>query len=239
MQIRTHLPVIATMMAALAAPAAAQGRCIIPSDHAVLIAVEPLEMLPGEARDLQVVMSRTPYAPRESLPAGCIVSRWSVPAGSHARFDYNGRLRLTRYARPGEEIVVTVDVSGRTVRQTVHVIDPHPNPIAGTWRQSGLAQCTGSAAAAEPVRELVIRRDGRFSATFSPFESYKDYWGVYTYDRASGALNMRAVGGNHVPPGLDLAGTARVANGRLTLRGMWLGHREAAAPRTCTYVFVR
>jgi hypothetical protein len=241
MRIGSLLPMIAAVLApALGDTAAAQRGCTVPNDHAVVISVEPLEMVPRESRVLQVAMSRTPLAPREPLPAGCRVSRWSVPAGSHATIDAGGRLQLSRYAKPGDELVVTVDVAGRTLRQEVHVIDPRPNPIAGAWTQSSPAQCTGaSAAAAEPVRELIIRRDGRFSATFVPMHAYKDYWGVYTYDRASGALNMRTVGGNHVPPRLDLAGTARVANGQLTLRGMWLGDREAAAARTCTYVFRR
>jgi hypothetical protein len=242
MRSRSLLPTIAVAVLAPAFgdTAAAQGRCIIPSTHAVVISAEPLEMVAGETRLLEVGMSRTPLAPREPLPAGCRVTGWSVPAGSHARIDADGRLHLTRYVKPGDEFVVTVDVGGKPLRQEVHVIDPHPNPIAGAWTQAGPAQCTGApAAAVEPVRELIIRRDGRFSATFVPMHSSKDYWGVYMYDRASGALNMRAVGGTHVPRGLDLAGSAQVANGRLTLRGVWLGQPGEGTPRTCTYVFVR
>jgi len=240
-QLRSILPALAAalLVPVLRGRVAAQPGCTIPSDQHVVIAIEPLEMVPGERRVLTLSMVRAPYTPSEPLPAACR-ARWSVPAGSHTRVDNRGQLQVTRYAKPGDQIVVTVDVGGRKVRQEVHVIDPHPNPIAGTWTQSGPAQCTGAPdAAAEPVRELIIRRDGRFSATFTPFETYKDYWGTYTYDRSTGALNMRTVGGNHVPPRLDLAGTARVANGRLTLRGMWLGDREPAPARTCTYVFTR
>ena len=242
MQLRSLLPAIAAavLVPALGGRVAAQPGCSIPSDQHVVIAIEPLEMVPGERRVLELAMVRAPYTPSEPVPGVC-KARWSVPDGSHARVDNRGRLYVTRYARPGETVVVSVDVGGRKVRQEVHVIDPNPNPLAGTWAQSGPAQCAGASdAAAEPVRELVIRRDGRFSLTYMPFETYKDYWGTYTYDRASGALVMDVVNGNSDPLGLDLAGTAQVANGRLTLRDVWLGRagRGAAAP-TCTYVFVK
>src|SRR5215207_5099795 len=227
MQIRALLPVLA---AAVLAPvvgdtAAAQAGCRIPSSHALVITAEPLEMAPGETRVLQVAMARTPLAPREPLPAGCRVTRWSVPPGSHAVVDARGTLRVTRYAKVGDRLTVTADVAGKRIWQEVHVIDPHPNPIAGAWTQDGPAQCTRGTPA-EPVRELMIRRDGRFSVTFTPFESYKDYWGTYTYDRATGAVAMRTAGGNRIPRGIDLSGSARVANGRLRLQNVWLGQPE-------------
>jgi hypothetical protein len=240
MLIRLLLPVIATVLAPLPGDAiSAQAGCRIPSGYAMLISAEPLEMAPGETRVVQVAIARTPSAPRQPLPRGCSV-RWSVPPGAHASIDAAGRLRLTRAARVGDRMTVTAGVAGQQLWQEVRVIDPRPNPVAGAWRQSGPAQCTGAPAGAlEPVRELMIGRDWRFSLTFTPFETYRDYWGTYTYDPASGALAMHVAGGNRVPPGLDLAGTARVENGRLTLRGMWLGQPAAGTPRTCTYVFVR
>lgn len=237
MQLRPIHPLLAVVMTLAAHGCArAQHGCSIPPDRAPLIATEPLEMVPGESRVLRVGTSEAPYAPLTPLPAACAV-RWSVKGGrAHIRPD--GRLRVHGYAPPGTELTVTAVVAGRTARQVVHVIDPRPNPLAGTWEQAGAAVCTGAAAAAaEPVRELVIRRDGRFTATYTPFETYNDYWGTYTYDRASGALAMHVAGGNRVPAGLDLAGTARVADGRLTLGEMWLGQPGEAAPRTCTYVF--
>ena len=240
MQLRSIFPVFAAALlasSAVAGSAAAQRGCVIPRGQVVLIANEPLEMVPGEARVLPLGTAEAPYVPLTPLPPACR-ARWSVPPGSHAAIDARGRLQLSRYAQIGDTVVVTADVAGQSVFQHVHVIDPRPNPIAGAWTQDGPAQCTG-AAPAEPVRELMIRRDGRFSVTFTPFETYKDYWGTYTYDRATGAVAMRAAGGNRVPRGIDLAGTARVVNGRLRLQGMWLGQPEPGAPRTCTYVFHR
>lgn len=223
---------------AAAVPGAAQPGCVIPRGQVVVvIGSEPLEMVPGETKVLPIGTSEAPYAPLTPLPAACRV-RWSVPPLARATIDSKGRLHLTRYAKIGDKVVVTANVAGQSVFQEVHVIDPHPNPIAGSWTQEGTPQCTGSAPT-EPVRELVIARDGRFTLTFTPFETYKDYWGTYTWDQATGALTMRAVGGNRIPRGIDLAGTARAANGRLTLRGVWLGQPEPGAPRTCTYTFRR
>jgi hypothetical protein len=218
---------------------AAQPGCIIPSDQHVLIAVEPLEMVPGERRVLELAMVRMPYTPSEPLPTGCR-ARWSLSAGAHGRIDRRGTLRVARDARPGDQLVVNVAVGGRTVRQEVHVIDPRPNPIVGTWAQSGPARCAGGEdAPSGPVRELILRRDGRFSLTYMPFETYKDFWGTYTYDRNSGAIAIAPTGGNRDPAGLDLAGTALVAERRLTLSDVWLGQPGQATPRTCTYVFVQ
>ncbi|MFL5383808.1 MAG: hypothetical protein ACJ8GN_14910 [Longimicrobiaceae bacterium] len=232
------LAVAVAAISTVAVPAAAQRGCAIPRGQVVVvIGSEPLEMVPGESKVLPIGTSEAPYVPLTPLPPGCR-PRWSVSKVSRAAIDAAGRLQVSRYARIGDTIVVTADVAGQSVFQAVHVIDPRPNPIAGAWTQEGTAQCTGRAPT-EPVRELMIRRDGRFSVTFTPFETYKDYWGTYTYDGAAGALAMRAVGGNRVPEGIDLAGTARVENGRLVLRGVWLGQPEPGAPRACTYTFHR
>jgi hypothetical protein len=204
----------------------------------VLIGNGPLEMVPGESKVLPLGTAERPLVPPTPLPAACR-ARWSLPPGAHATIDARGRLQVSRNARIGDTIVVTADVAGQSVFQHVHVVDPRPNPIAGAWTQDGPAQCTG-AAPAEPVRELMINRDGRFSLTFTPFETYRDYWGTYTSDRATGALAMRATGGNRTPRGTDLSGTARVVGGKLTLRGMWLGQPTPdAPPRACTYTFHR
>jgi hypothetical protein len=129
-------------------------------------------------------------------------------------------------------------VVGRdTARQIVYVVDPRPNPLAGTWSESAPARCTPEAGGLEPVRELVFHRNGRFSVTFMPFETYNDYWGRYTYDAATGALSLQVERGNNVPAGADLEGTARVVDKHLVLEGMWLGQPRSDEPRTCTYTF--
>src|SRR5215207_3806185 len=99
-QLRSILPAIAAalLVPALGGRAAAQPGCTIPGDQHVVIAVEPLEMVPGERRVLELGMVRAPYTPSEPVPAVC-KARWSVTEGSHARVDNRGRLHVTRYAR--------------------------------------------------------------------------------------------------------------------------------------------
>jgi hypothetical protein len=136
-------------------------------------------------------------------------------------------------------------VGADSVRQTVHVIDPRPNPLAGFWSQAGTdsAECAGGAAGQprpEPVRELIIREDSMFSLTAVPFETRRDYWGTYSADGSTGALRFRVDGGNDDVGDLDLDGRASVEGGKLRLEGFWLGDpARPRAGRTCTYVFTR
>jgi hypothetical protein len=90
--------------------------------------------------------------------------------------------------------------------------------IVGTWRQSD-AEC----GPAQPVRELIFEADGRYSVTWLPFETYRDYWGRYHYDPRAMRLSLTVEGGNYNPPDRALSGEARVADGALTLRGISLG----------------
>lgn len=219
--------------------AAAQRGCTLPQNTFPVISFSVLELVPGQSHTLHVGVGRGPYAPPEPLPRACRV-RWLVDAGAPARIDQRGRLMVNAAARPGTEFLVRAVVAGDTARQPVHVVDPRPNPLAATWRQTQPAECAiGGESVTEPVRELIFRRDGRFSVTFLPFETYNDYWGRYTYDQATGALTMRIERGNNVPPGVDLEGTARITGDRLVLEGMWLGQPRPVEPRACTYRFDR
>jgi len=86
-------------------------------------------------------------------------------------------------------------------------------------------------AAAPLMQELELREDGTFSATWHPFEHYKDYWGSYTVDRKTNAIRFTVDGGNFVPKGLDLSGTiAFDAAGQMVLRDLYLGAPSDAKP---------
>jgi hypothetical protein len=88
------------------------------------------------------------------------------------------------------------------------------------------------------VGELEFSGENRFSVTFNPFESYRDYWGTYSFDPATKRLTMTVEGGNFVPPGLDLEGTADLGPDGLVLTDMFLGTRGGfLAPSRCTYRF--
>jgi hypothetical protein len=90
--------------------------------------------------------------------------------------------------------------------------------IAGVWRQSD-ADCAG----AVPVRELIFRGDGTYSVTWTPFETYKDYWGRWRYEAKSHVLTLTADGGNYQPADRVLSGAINVTDHELELGRLSLG----------------
>ncbi|HEU4557392.1 MAG TPA: hypothetical protein VFS20_06060 [Longimicrobium sp.] len=236
------LLVSAGLVLAAALPAGAQRACRAvagphPPGTYLVIGTGAVELAPGQTQALRAgLSSNPPYSPPDTLPRGCN-ARWRVDAGAPARIDKRGQLAVRADAAPGTQFLVHAVVGRDTARQIVYVVDPRPNPLAGTWGETAPARCTPAAGGLEPVRELVFRRNGRFTVTFMPFETYNDYWGRYTYDHATGALKMQIERGNRVPPDADLEGTARVVDKHLVLEGMWLGQPTSEQPRTCTYTF--
>jgi hypothetical protein len=229
------LPILALALAA-AEPAAAQRACRLPAGQFFSLGTTPLELAPGQAAQLSAGASEAPYAPLVPLPRGCTV-RYSVQGGAPARVDAHGRLTVSASARPGSEFRVRAVMGRDTAVREVHVVDAHLAPVAGIWREAAGTRCTPAAGTLEPVRELVLRRDGRFSVTFTPFETYNDYWGRYTWNAATGAIALVVEGGNKIPAEIDLAGTARLVDGRLVMDGIWFGQPEPTPARTCRYTF--
>jgi hypothetical protein len=89
----------------------------------------------------------------------------------------------------------------------------------------------------EPVGELEFSPGNRFAVTFRPFETYRDYWGRFEFDPATGKLKLIVEGGNFVPDVLDLEGEADVSAGALVLRNLYLGSRSPTPWSGCTYSF--
>ena len=90
------------------------------------------------------------------------------------------------------------------------------------------------------MRELIFRADGSMSATWMPFEIYKDYWGNYSIDLESGTFELSGVSGNYVPPDLDPSGSFEIdENGSLILKDIWLGSYRwgEKSPPNCGHRF--
>lgn len=239
----TVLPIVAAVLAVAAGsrPAAAQWGCTAPESVDLSITMDPIELAPGESREVNAHWWVT-HRPAEMVPRRCPV-RWAVEPEGAGRVS-RGRLHASSNARPGSEFTVKVRVGRRTARQTVRVVDPRPNPLAGYWNQpdSLSTTCTGGEGLPRPerIRELILRRDSAFHVTAVLFESRRDYSGRYTMDGATGTLRLRVEREDRVRTDRDLDGIARVEGNTLRLEGFWLGDpRQERAGRTCTYVFNR
>jgi hypothetical protein len=60
--------------------------------------------------------------------------------------------------------------------------------IVGTWSQRDTDHCVGAKGL---VREFKVERTGEAMITFTPFESYVDLAGRYTFDHATGEFEIR------------------------------------------------
>ena len=143
----------------------------------------------------------------------------------------------------GSLFTVSADVEGgrHVVEIQVHVYTPEANPLLGFWREQAQLACETGAEVVptQPIQELMFLADGIFAVTWVPFESYKDYWGAYTFDLARGTLELTVTGGNTIPPDVD--GTGRFAldaSGTLLLTDMWLGSSGVeSGPAHCGHRF--
>ncbi|HEU4557391.1 MAG TPA: hypothetical protein VFS20_06055 [Longimicrobium sp.] len=238
----TVLPFLAVVaLVAASRPAAAQWGCTAPESVELSITRDPIELAPGESREVNAHWWVS-YRPAELVPRRCPM-RWAVEPEGAGRLS-RGRLYASPNARPGSKFIVKVRVGRRTARQTVHVVDPKPNPLAGYWIQpdSTSTTCTGGDGLSRPerIRELILRRDSAFHVTAVLFESRRDYSGRYVMDDATSSLRLLVESDHPVRRDGDLEGTARVEGNTLRLESFWLGDpRQERAGRTCTYVFNR
>jgi hypothetical protein len=175
---------------------------------------------------------------RDNMPGGYLdiplrcTSGWSVTGPARLGADRT-TLTIAEDAAPGAEIVLRFRVADEPVMARLVVVARDALVLTGTRGQAAAVGCE----ALGPVRELEFGTD-RFAVTFQPFETYKDYWGTYRFDPATGALVMSVEGGNHVPPGLDLEGVARMEGGHLILDQMFLGDPNGGRPAgACRYTF--
>jgi hypothetical protein len=165
------------------------------------------------------------------LPLKC-TSGWAVTGPATLAADRKS-LTIAPDAPPGAVVLVRFRHDGKPVSTQFRVVAEDEIVLTGRYTQRSLDGCI----AQEPVRELEFRPENRFSVTFMPFETYQDYWGSYSFDPATRQIRLKVEGGNFVPPHLDLEGEAELADGRLRLKGLFLGSRDGAPQSGCTYVF--
>lgn len=142
----------------------------------------------------------------EAVPEGCL--RIDEVAGPGKLLEDGRTVLISADAASGEAVAVRGHIGEAKISGRIIVYEPAAMPLVGTWSQSA-AECAGT----EPLRELIFKGDGTFSATWTPFEVYKDYWGTYTFDE--GQLTLVPDGGNHVPGDAILSGAVILDGDRL------------------------
>jgi hypothetical protein len=198
-----------------------------------------LEIRPTVARQgttiaLMPMQARGPAMPAE--PIDC-TEDWAVSDPALASVsDDRQSLRIAEDARAGTVLTISYRGGGHIVRRSIRIVGRDELVLTGIRAQSRVEGCDAPA----KIGELEFTEDGRFAVTFMPFETYKDYWGRYSFDPATGALAMNVEDGNYRPDGLDLEGSAGVdSKGRLLLDGLYLGQPSGLPPPqgACRYTF--
>lgn len=138
-------------------------------------------------------------------------------AASRAGFMWN---RFHRNVR-GCALIVTIALLSACA--TAPPIARHA--LVGQWRQAE-HEC----GMALDVRELEFHADGRFSVTWRPFETYRDYWGRWSFDERTRELALVMEGGNNRPADFVGRGRIRLADGALHLGEISLGSAYGRGP---------
>ena len=205
-------------------------KCYPVNSHRFFIATETQIFRQGATVRIRPMADSSPFGDQELAPA-CL-SYWSISGPARLSRDRSA-FTIAPDAAIGSIVRIRFKKDATEVISEFRVVGRDEILLTGRYSQKSVTGCE----IAEPVRELEFNPNGGFSVTFLPFETYKDYWGGYTFDPATGHIRMNVTGGNFVPPDLDLEGEAELASGRLTLRNVFLGSRQSPAQKGCTYLF--
>lgn len=186
---------------------------------------------PGQVLELNPTILHGPYS--EKGDTACLANFTVTPAGPEVARGKDGVWRLTIPAdvADGKAFRLRADYGAGEISGNFVAYRPESQPLVGTWRQDG-KQCRNGG---EPLRELVFMADGSFKATWTPFETYVDYWGLYAYDKDTGELSFEITGGN-AKPGDARSGTITLDGDRFKLGTASFGSRPQG---TCDAPFSR
>ena len=208
---------------AQAAPPSPSG-CLDPGHNRIFIQTDTTIFRQGATIRIGATFDRLPGGD-EAIDLGC-TRDWRITGPATLAPDRRS-FTIGADAAPGSEIVLSYRWHDERAEARYRVVARDAVVLTGFRGQRAIEGCEGL----DPVRELEFAPGNRFSVTFMPFESYKDYWGTYSYDPATGALRMTVESGNNVPPDLDLDGRAiLMPDGRLVLEDMYLGTTRGPPP---------
>jgi hypothetical protein len=172
-----------------------------------------------------------------SVPNACLTG-WKVSEPKLARLSGDHtQLVIAATAPVGATFTLSARTGGKTTSAAFVVVAKDAVVLTGYWSEVGEPACP---VGETPLRELHFTADGKFEATWTPFERYIDYWGDFAFNAATGALVMTPTGGNRRPVDADLSGRATLdPDGDLRLEGMFMGSPGSGAPTAagCPLVF--
>jgi hypothetical protein len=212
------------------------------SELSILTYLKSYQIEPGHSHTFTLLKrSNLGFPPWEEVKAQV---RWSVEPQQGAYIDpLSGEFTVDESTPGGSIFEVKADVeSGRRVLSAkVYVYTRETHPLVRIWKQEAIALCGSGKRVIpnHPIRELIFWADGTFSVTWHPFETYRDYWGIYTYDRKKGTIKITVDKGNKIPSDIDGEGYYSLRqNGELVLKGIWLGSsEEEEKPNVCSMFF--
>ncbi|HEV2082581.1 MAG TPA: hypothetical protein VGR32_09025 [Brevundimonas sp.] len=205
-------------------PMAADDGCTQTQGYLVLT-VSPALARQGAPLTVGAAVSPAPWS-SETLPSHCLSSLEASPAAVVSIAPGRDAVTISPDAAPGTEVTLTGRYRQDTGSVRFRVVGRDEVVLTGTWRQDRV-KCDPGHVPGQPLAELKFTDDGKFGATWQPFESYVDYWGSIAFDPGTGAVTLTPTGGNFVPPLLDVEGTARLdGDRRLILEGVYLGDRN-------------
>ncbi len=160
-------------------------------------------------------------------------AKWTVTPAALATVDTHGRVVIGAGAA-GKTLTVTAQLAnGRVLTTTIAVTKADLAPLVGNWKEDARQTCGGTQwiTPEKAIRELHVGANGTFTVTWTPFESYVDYEGTFTWDASTGAMTLKPTKVNYLPSDVVAKGTATIEGGKLVLRGLWLGSAKGATEK--------
>jgi len=212
------------------------------SELTVLTYLKSYQIEPGQSHTFTLLKpSKVPFPSWEEARTQVI---WSVEPQKGVHIDpINGELRVDKSTPGGSifEVKANVENGRRILSFQVYVFTRESHPLVNIWKQKAIVLCSSGKKVIpdEPIRELIFWADGTFSVTWHPFETYKDYWGSYSYDKKKGRIRFKVEEGGHIPADIDGEGYYAIrGTGELILKGIWLGSKmEETKPDVCSMIF--
>jgi hypothetical protein len=213
------------------------------SQLSILTYLKSYQIEPGQSHTFTLLKRVEGFPPWEEAKAQVT---WSVEPQKGVHIDpVTGEFRVDKSTPAGSifEVKAAVENGCRILSAKVYVFTPETHPLVNLWKEKAEVACGSQEALspANPIRELIFWADGTFSVTWKPFETYRDYWGTYTYSKEKGKIRFKVEAGNNIPANIDGEGYLTLKkNGDLVLKSIWLGSmEEEAKPNVCRMIFVK